>query len=383
MIYLDNAATSSPKPECVTKAVLRGMRLSANPGRGGHAATMRAADEIFEVRKLLSGFFGLNKPENVIFTSNCTHSLNTAVRGLVKKGSHVVCSDLEHNSVIRVLEKMRRDGDITYNVAKTYDNDIDTVRSFERCIRFNTAAVVCTHASNVFADILPIKDIGELCRKKGLIFIVDAAQSAGTVNIDMTQMNIDALCIPCHKGLYASMGTGALLLKSDKIEPLLFGGTGSLSQSLEQPDFLPDRLESGTLNLSGIMSIGEGVRFVQSIKPERIHAYENSLCRMLFEYLYQNKNYEVLSRYPDERSAAIVSFRQGDKHSEETAELLGKHGFCVRGGFHCAYTAHKSRKTETSGLVRVSPCIFNNEDEIKKLINFLNQIEKSQLLCYY
>lgn len=373
MIYLDSAATSSPKPLFVSDAVLSGMRLSANPGRGGHEMSMRAAREVFEARKALSSFFNLGKPENVIFTSNCTHSLNIAIKGLIEKGSHVVCSDLEHNSVLRVLENMKRNGRITYSRAKTFPYDMDTVKSFEKEIRSDTRAIVCTHASNVFGDRLPIEKIGEVCRKNNLIFIVDAAQSAGVLPIDMEIAGITALCLPGHKGLYGSMGTGALLLSCDTIKPLIFGGTGSESDNLLQPESFPERLESGTLNLPGIMSLRAGCDFVRKTGLTHIHEYENSLCGILYDFLISDKRYEVFSRTPSLNSVPIVSFRRKNQHSEETAEYLNRNGICVRAGYHCAYLAHESRGTDETGLVRVSTGVFNNENEIKKLINCLNK----------
>lgn len=375
MIYLDNAATTSPKPECVVKSVLRGMRQSANPGRSGHIPAMRAAQEVFETRKTLSDYFNLGKPQNVIFTSNCTHSLNIALNGLVKENTHVICSDLEHNSVLRVLEKMKRDGRITYSVARTYPSPCETLQSFKSEIKANTSAIVCTHASNVFADVLPLENIGRLCRKNNIIFIVDAAQSAGVIDIDMKKMNITALCIPGHKGLYGAMGTGALLLDTDEIEPFIFGGTGSESANILQPDFLPDRLESGTLNLPGIMSIAEGVRYVKLVGQKHIHAFETMLCGEIYDFLENSRSYEVFSRTPGEDSVPIVSFCHKRMSSEQTADILSANGFCVRGGYHCAYLAHKSRNTARSGLVRVSTGVFNTKDEIKKLLKCLNKIE--------
>lgn len=377
MIYLDNAATTSPKPLCSCEALMCGMRLSANPGRGGHEAAMLAAEKVFSARKALSEFFSLGLPQNVIFTQNCTHSLNMALHGLIKEKCHVVCSDLEHNSVLRVLEKMRQEGKISYSIAETFYDDNETVHSFEEKIRPDTRLIICTHASNVFSCVLPIEKIGALCRKYNLHFVVDAAQSGGVIPIDMKKMNITALCVPGHKGLYGAMGTGALLLKDENIEPFIFGGTGSLSESLNQPSFLPDRLESGTLNLPGIMSLEAGVRFVLRQGIHDIHAYEIKLCRELYDYLLGDCRYEVFSAYPCEKSVPLVSFRKKDTHSEETADYLNCCGFCVRAGYHCAYTAHKSRGTQDTGLVRVSPGVFNSENDLKKLIKCLNKIENA------
>lgn len=377
MIYLDNAATTFPKPEKVKNSVMLGMHISANPGRGGHAMSLRASREVYEARKALSRFFNLQKPENVVFTSNCTQSLNTAIRGLIKDKSHVICSDLEHNSVIRVLEKMKNENKITYDIAKTFPDDFDTLKSFESLIKDDTEAIVCTHASNVFADVLPAQEIGEMCKKYGLSFILDAAQSAGVIPIDIKKMNITALCIPGHKGLYGSMGTGALLLNTDKTEPFILGGTGSESSDFSQPEYLPDRLESGTLNLPGIMSMRAGVKFIEDRGIGSIHEYEMRLCRMLYAFLLQSKSYEVFSKSPFLFSSPIIAFRKIGENSEETAERLSRLDICTRAGYHCAYLAHKSRKSDGTGLVRVSTSVFNTENEIKKLINYLNKIEKA------
>lgn len=376
MIYLDNAATTSPKPIVVTQALLEGVKMSANPGRGGHDMSVRASFEVFETRKALSDFFSLKKPENVIFTSNCTQSLNMAINGLIPENSHVICSDLEHNSVIRVLEKLKREGKLTYSIAKTFESDIETVRSFEKEINSKTSAVVCVHSSNVFGNILPIEKIGAMCRKRNLIFIVDAAQSAGVIPIDMDKCGISALCVPGHKGLYGSMGTGALLLENEKIKPLIVGGTGNESSSPIQPEGLPERLESGTVNLPGIMSLKAGVQFVRNIGCDRIHRYEKALCGELCEFLMNDKRFEIFSPVHCLNTTAVISFRHRNMHSEETADYLNSCGICVRAGYHCSYLAHKSRGSEDSGLVRVSPGMFNNEIHIKKLINCLNKIEK-------
>lgn len=227
MVYLDNAATTFPKPECVTQAVLRGMRLSANPGRSGHLMSRRASEEVFAVRKKAADFFGAS-PDRVVFTQNCTQSLNTAINGLVRQGDHVITSSLEHNSVMRVLHRLQKDGVITYDTAQAYEGDDErTLASFEEKIRKNTSVIVCTHASNVFGSVLPVEKIGMLAKGYGLKFIVDGAQSAGVLPIDIKKMNIDALCIPGHKGLYGAMGTGLLILSEGcSMRPLIFGGTG-------------------------------------------------------------------------------------------------------------------------------------------------------------
>ncbi len=377
MIYLDNAATTSPKPKCVTDSVILGMQMSANPGRSGHDMSRNASEQVYAVRKKLADFFNSSAPEKVIFTQNCTQSLNTAIMGTVKRGDHLITSCLEHNSVMRVLYKLRKDGIITYDVADVYAGDDErTVASFASKIRKNTSLIVCTHASNVFGTVLPIKKIGELAHGYGLKFIVDGAQSAGTLEIDMDNMKIDALCIPGHKGLYGAMGTGALLLSENcEVSPFILGGTGSESMNPEQPDYYPDKLESGTLNLPGIMSMGSGVDFVNRLKTEKIHSYETDLCNELYNHMHNIKGIKIYSSNDERYTVPILAFNYKDYHSEEIARRLNNNDICVRAGYHCSYSAHKFRGTEEQGAVRVSFSVFNTKNDIKKFINCFNKIE--------
>ncbi|MGN0463407.1 MAG: aminotransferase class V-fold PLP-dependent enzyme [Acutalibacteraceae bacterium] len=382
MIYLDNAATTSPKPQQVVLEANNGMLISANPGRSGHDMSMRAAQKVFAVRQKLADFFECPSPENVVFTQNCTHSLNTAIRGMTKCGDHVITSCLEHNSVVRVLERLKQEGRITYDTATVYPKDPrKTLDSFRSLIKSNTAMIVCTHASNVTGTLLPIEEIGRLAGLYKLKFVVDAAQSAGTVPISMKKDGISALCLPGHKGLYGAMGTGALLLAEGIVpEPLTFGGTGSESMKITQPDFLPDRLESGTLNLPGIMSVGAGVDFVSETGLEKIHEYEMNLCDDLYNYLYNSNSAEVYSDNSRKFSVPTVAFNIKGLHSEEVARRLNDDGICVRAGYHCSYLAHKYLGTEETGAVRVSVGVFNRKNEIKKLINSINKIEKQRFI---
>ncbi len=382
MIYLDNAATTSPKPQEVILATNNAMQMSANPGRSGHDMSMRAAYHVFEVRRKLAQFFDCPVPENVIFTQNCTQALNTAIRGMTVAGEHVITSCFEHNSVVRVLERLKKEGRITYDVATVYPKDRQkTVNSFRSLIKSNTAMIVCTHASNVFGTVLPIEEIGKLAQINGLKFVVDAAQTAGILEISMRKNNITALCLPCHKGLYASMGTGALILNENvSVEPLMFGGTGSESMKITQPDFYPDRLESGTLNLPGIMSIGAGIDFVKKHGIKKIHEYEMNLCSQLYNYLYNSNKSKLYTELSNDTSVATLSFNVKGMHSEEVASKLNDDGICVRAGYHCSYLAHKYMGTEETGTVRVSIGVFNRKNEIKKLINSINKIENQRFI---
>lgn len=378
MIYLDNAATTSPKPRSVIESVNLGMQISANPGRSGHIMSQDASEKVYQVRKKLAMFFNSSAPHKVIFTQNCTQSLNTAINGMVKRGDHVITSCLEHNSVMRVLHKLEKEGVITYDVAQVFQGDDEkTLASFASKIRKNTSLIVCTHASNVFGTVLPIKRIGELACGYGLKFIVDGAQTAGTLKIDMDDMKIHALCIPGHKGLYGAMGTGALLLSENcDVSPFIFGGTGSESMNLEQPDYYPDKLESGTLNLPGIMGLGSGVDFVNELKAEKIHAYEMNLCDGLYNYMHNIKGIKLYSSDDRRYSVPILAFNYKNYHSEEIARKLNEYGICVRAGYHCSYSAHKAYGTQEQGAVRVSFGVFNTENDVKNFVKCLNQIEK-------
>ena len=256
MIYLDNAATTWPKPSCVREAVRQALELyGANPGRGGHAMGMAASQEIYRCRETAARFFHLENPAHVVFTLNCTMALNMVLKGLLCEGGHIVVSSLEHNAVMRPLKALSA-GAPVYSVATVVpENPEETVRNFRRCITPQTKALLCIHASNVFGCRLPIRRIGEMAHRLGLLFIVDAAQSAGVLPVDMEADHIDYLCVPGHKGLYGPMGTGMLLCGPDTPLPTLMeGGTGSQSLLLDQPEELPDRLESGTVNTPGTVS---------------------------------------------------------------------------------------------------------------------------------
>lgn len=377
MIYLDNAATTFPKPQCVTTAFCRAGANAANPGRGGHSFSVNAGQAVFSVRERLSQMFGC-ECENVIFTKNCTESLNTVILGTLKKGDHVIISSLEHNSVLRPITHLNKLGLITYSVAKVYpNNDEKTVKSFEKQICPKTKMIVCTHVSNVFGTVLPIKKISALAKKRGVLFTLDAAQSAGAFSVNMKEDGIDFLCIPGHKGLFGMMGTGVLMAKNAAIvSPLTFGGTGSMSMLPLQPTAMPDKFESGTLNYPGIVSLGAGIDFVKKLGIKTIHCYENSLIKLLMQDLSSIKNVKVYSDLFDENNTTLLSFSINGMHSEQVGELLSSFGFAVRGGYHCACLAHEKYSTSENGTVRVSPGIFTTKKQIKNLAFYINKIAK-------
>lgn len=379
MIYLDNAATTFPKPTSVVREVNMAMtRYGANPGRSGHDLAMKAGKMIYDCRNKLAHLFNVPNDENIVFTLNCTHSINMVLKGLLKEGDHVVISDLEHNSVTRPLKAMERIG-VTYTKATVYENDNDaTVDSFRRAINGNTRLIACTHASNVWGIRLPIERLSALAHEYGIEIMVDAAQSAGVVPIDFSNSGIDYLCMPGHKGLYGPTGTGVMISKHpEKLTPLMQGGTGSSSISFEHPDFMPDKFECGTLNVIGISGLLRGVEFVKSKGEKRIFSHEMKLLKKLYENLSVIKNVELYTKYPNEEYCVpVLSFNLKNKNSEAVAQHLNKdYGIAVRAGLQCAPSAHLKMGTQESGAVRVSPSAFTTDYEIQRFSYAINKIK--------
>lgn len=379
MIYLDNAATTFPKPPNVVNAVDRCLKhYSANPGRSGHKLSEKAAEEIFICRKKLCDFFNADSPDRVVFTSNCTTAINMVLKGVLRPGDHAICSAYEHNAVIRPLNKLSTSG-VEYDVARVFpENSASTVAAFEALIKRNTKLIVCTHASNVNGIILPIKEIGEMAHRHGIKFLVDAAQSAGVINIDMKDMFIDYLCIAPHKGLYAPMGTGVLIANSEIDDTLIEGGTGSMSILPLQPQFLPDRLESGTLNLPGVVGISAGIDFVNSMGMNNIYLQEHKLISKAFNALSKLPQIVLYNQeFGIGKTTPVLSFNIVHKDCEETGNELNKIGIAVRSGLQCSPLAHKTLGTGESGTVRVCPSVFTTEANINALINGVNFLIKT------
>ena len=375
MIYLDNAATSFPKPRSVIEAMYKASLCSANPGRGGHRLSARAGETVYKTREKAAELFHADI-ERVIFTKNCTESLNTAIKGCLRKGDHVIISSLEHNSLLRPIQKLSEQGIITYDIAEVVpQNDEQTVLNFESKIRPDTRLIACCHVSNVFGTVLPIGEIGKLCRRHGILFAVDAAQSAGMFEYDVNGGNIDFLCMPGHKGLLGPMGTGLLVL-SRKAEPDSFieGGTGSLSLEMTQPDILPDRFESGTVNLPGIAGLYEGLRIIEKIGVGNIQKKESELAESITSQLKNIKGVTVYDNMHSKRLTGVVSFNVRDIHSEQIGDQLDRMQIACRAGYHCSALAHKSADTTELGTVRVSTGIFNCPQDVKKLIFCINKI---------
>ncbi len=374
MIYFDNAATSGHKPKTVIKAVENALiNLSANPGRGGYKRAIKAAEKVYNTRVKAAKFFNAGDSENVVFTLNCTHSINCVLKGVLKHGDHVVVSSLEHNAVMRPLTKMG----ISYSVAEvSFEDDEETVLQFKKKIKPNTRMVICTGASNVTGKILPIKKIGELCRKKGVLFAVDAAQIGGVLPVNMQTDFIDYLCIAPHKGLYSPMGLGMLICEKPLFNTIIEGGTGTESLSYLQPEALPERIESGTVNLPAIAGLWAGMDFVNKTGIEKIYKYEMELCKSLYNGLANTKGVILYTKMPTNNSfVPVISFNLKGKSSMQVAQDLADKNIAVRGGFHCAPSAHKSIGTLDAGTVRISLSAFNTQSEVNAFLNALNNVK--------
>ena len=362
MIYLDNGATSFPKPAQVTKAMVSALHTCANPGRGGHPAAMEAARRVYRCRERAARMFDC-QPEQVVFTSNCTHGLNIAIGSLASAGSRVVISGFEHNAVTRPLHK--HGTKICVAGRKLFDWQ-DTLERFEDALKEGADLAVFTHVSNVFGYILPVQEMAWLCRKYQVPFILDAAQSAGTLPVKLQELGAAFIAMPGHKGLLGPQGTG-LLLCGQLPHPLLCGGTGSESRMQDMPDFLPDRGEAGTLNVPGIAGLDAGLLYLERIGIGNVLKKERSAAAMCAEEL-KKRGFRVFS---GKHQAGTVSFLPRIA-CEEAAQRMSKGGFAVRAGLHCAPVAHESAGTLESGTVRISFGHGASREQVRKLMAWMD-----------
>ncbi|MEM1483982.1 aminotransferase class V-fold PLP-dependent enzyme [Oscillospiraceae bacterium PP1C4] len=366
MIYFDNAATSFPKPISVKNAVATALvKYGANPGRSGHDLSVETAKQVYEVRSKAADFFGAGDAEQVVFTQNCTYALNTAIKGLLNPGDHVVISDMEHNSVMRPIHTLATRGIITYTMAETSLDDEETVERFRAAIQSNTRAIITTHASNVFGIKLPVEKLAALAHQHGLYIVVDGAQTAGGEPINISASQIDFFCTAGHKGLYGPSGTGLLITPHGHLlTPLVEGGTGSTSFDYNQPDFMPDRLESGTLNTAGIIGLGAGIDFINRHGIDLLTRYETTVARTIYEELVRMHGVKLYTPAPRHGvNMPLISFNIEGLTSEETTAKLNTMGFALRGGLHCAPSAHKKFGTSDSGTARISVGAFNTVEQ--------------------
>ena len=370
MIYLDSAATTLQKPPAVARAVSSAVGRLATPGRGGHVPAMRAAETAFLCRQAAAELFQVESPEQVVFTSNATHGLNLAIHSLLKPGDAVVISGYEHNAVTRPLHALGVN--IRVAAGPLFDPEAQ-VRAFERQLDETVRAVICNHVSNVFGFILPVEGIAALCRERGIPFVLDASQSAGVLPVRMEDWGAAFVAMPGHKGLYGPQGTGLLLCQAGG-EPLIAGGTGSLSRQPEMPDFLPDRLEAGTHNVPGVAGLLEGLRFLRRRGIHSLFCHEAALVRQAAEGLAQLPRVQVYSAGGKGCQSGVLSFRVAGRDPGWVAEELGQRGIAVRAGLHCAPLAHATGGTEATGTVRASFSAFNTGQEVERFLKTMRRL---------
>ena len=380
MIYLDNAATSWPKPEAVYQAMDSFMRhTGASPGRSGHLLSVAAARIIYETREALCQLFGIGEPSHLVFTSNATEALNLAIKGLLHPGDHVIASSMEHNSVIRPLRALERGGVGVTLAGCASDGSLDP-DEIKQAIRPNTKLIVLNHASNVVGTVLPVAEAGRIARDHNVILLVDASQSAGCFPIDVEVMNIDLLAFSGHKSLFGPQGTGGLYIRQgieSRLEPLKYGGTGSYSEHENQPDFLPDKYESGTPNTVGLAGLGAGVRFVLQQGLDNIRKKEEKLTMLLLDGLAAIPGISCYGCMNPADRVAVVSFNvSGLAPSEVALQLEEDWRIMCRPGLHCSPVAHKTLRTFPQGSVRLSPGHFNSLQDIEKTIEAVRQIAR-------
>lgn len=382
MIYLDNAATSWPKPETVYQTLDNFIReKGGNPGHGSHSLAMSAKQTIEETRTLVASFINASFRDRVVFTLNCTESINLGLKGMLKPGDHVIVSGLEHNAVMRPLWKLAQKGVKFTIVPVSPATGVTSPADIEAAITPWTRMIVTVHASNVNGSIQPIAEYGQIARKHNITFLVDAAQSAGHIPIDVQAENIDLLAISAHKGTLGPPGVGVLYIGPRvSPDPLLEGGTGSESESESQPEVLPDKYESGTLNSLGISGLGAGLKYILQEGPEKIHGHESALTQALMAGLKTIPGVKLFTARNGMPQAPVVSFTVDGYQPAEVGVILDQHfDIKARTGLHCAPEAHRSLGTLNGGTIRLSPGYFNTREQIEKTITAIRQIAASRL----
>lgn len=378
MIYLDNAATSWPKPEAVYRVLGDFLReAGANPGRGSHRMAMEAARTILETRQALAEFFGLSVPERFVFAANATAALNLAILGTLHPGDHAVTSDVEHNAVARPLAALRRRG-VEVTPVRTDDEGRIDPADVRAALRPQTRLLAVTYASNVLGTLQPVAELGAIAREAGVTFLVDGAQVAGELPVDLGELPADLFAFPGHKGLAGPPGTGGLFIREGhEPEPVLYGGTGSRSEDELQPDVLPDRYESGTLNTVGLAGLGASVRFLQEKGVAEVRRHSIALTQRLLDGLAVVPGVRLYGPRRAEERASLVSFNVGELSSTDVAFILDQvYGIACRGGLHCAPAAHRRVGTLAQGAVRFSPGLFTTEEEIDRAVAAVAEVAR-------
>ncbi|MGL5347747.1 MAG: aminotransferase class V-fold PLP-dependent enzyme [Peptostreptococcaceae bacterium] len=379
-IYLDNASTSYPKPKEVADGIYEFMiNNGATSGRGAYKAAMDSDKMIYEARKTVAKMFKFSDPKRVIFTSNVTEALNLAINGILKDRDHVITSGIEHNAVWRCLKTLEKDRKITISKIEADKDGITNPEDIEKYIKSKTKLIIFNHASNVLGTIQPIKEIGKIAKKYNIPFLVDTAQTAGVLPIDVEEDNIDLLAFTGHKSLLGPMGTGGLVVNwNGEINPLKSGGTGGDSAYEYQPDYYPNKLEAGTLNVAGIIGLKKGIDFINKEGIENIYNKERELVKYALEKLDEIENIELYGPKDSNKVVGVISFNIVGKRAEEVGyELDNKYNIMVRSGLHCSPNAHEVMGTKEKGAVRIGIGYFNEKDHIDKLVNAIKEISKS------
>lgn len=380
-IYLDNSATSWPKPPSVINAMSDYLEhYGGSPGRSGHEFALKAAREVFETRELIASFFNVPSSDRVIFTLNGTHAINLGLKGLLKNGDHVIISHMEHNSVFRPLKHMETAGLIEFSIIDVDQQGEINTNDITKAIKPNTRMVAMLHGSNVSGTVFPIKEIGAICKSQGILFMVDAAQTAGLIPIDMQRDNIDMLAFTGHKKLYGPPGIGGLCLKDElNLEGLVLGGSGSRSELADHPDFYPDRLEAGTLNTVGIIGLKAGMEYILAKGIDNLYQHQVQLTELLIKGLKEIEQVKIIAPDISGKRLPIVSLLIiGVPSSEVALQLDQEFGIMTRAGLHCSPLAHKALGTFPQGAVRLSLGNFTTQKEIEITIDALKSICQTQ-----
>lgn len=383
-VYLDNGSTSFPKPKIVADSIYNYLtNIGGNSGRSNHANALEANRYVYNTRERIASFFNYDKIENVIFTNNITTSLNVLINGILKPGDHVITTSMEHNAVIRPLYNCQQNLDVKLDIISANKNGIVDVNKIKESINPNTKLIIITHASNVTGSIQPIKDIGKLCIDNNIFFILDSAQSAGVLKIDFKELGLNALAFTGHKSLLGPQGIGGFII-DDKLNeicsPYVLGGTGSLSHSFAQPDFLPDKFESGTLNIPGIVGLYEAIKFIENEGIDTIYQHNKELRIKLINEICNMPNYEIYGDLSNSNGTSCVSISHSKIDISELSYILDfDYGISNRSGLHCAPLAHQTIGTFPTGTVRLSIGYFNTLKEIQYTIESLNKINNNYI----
>ena len=376
-IYFDNAATSHPKPPSVVRAVKEALTAyNANPGRSGHPAAIEAARRVLQTREALANLIGAKEAISVSFAFNCTDAINLAIKGSLRKGDHVIVTQLEHNAVLRVVSELERRGRITLTVVPPRQDGFVDPKDIRAAVNAHTALIICTHASNVIGGIQPVAAIGQIAQSEGIRYLIDGAQTLGAMPVNVNALGCDLYAFPGHKSLLGPQGTGGLYIRPGLVlNTLREGGTGSSSESVFQPLDLPERYESGTLNLPGIAGLGAGCAYVAP-RLSQIMMQERELTKALYDGLSKIPKVILYSPAEESARAGIVSFNMGDLTSTQVADALASQGIAVRGGLHCAPGAHRFLGTLRRGVVRVSVGHVNTFEEVDRFLGVVRSLAR-------